>query len=79
MQHYFHCRIISYSQDMEATYQQMNRLKICDIYIQWTTLRASLVAQVVKNLPAICKIRDLSPGQEEIPEKEMATLSSILA
>ena len=64
---------------MEATYQQVNRLKICDIYIQQNTLRASLVVQVVKNLPAICKIQVLSLGQEEIEEKEMATLSSILA
>ena len=79
MQHYFHCSIISYSKDMEATYQQMNILKICDIYIQRNTLRASLVVQVVKNLPAICKIQVLSLGQEEIAEKEMATLSSILA
>ena len=68
-----------YSQDMEATYQQMSRLKICDIYIQQNTLRTSLVAQMVKNLPAICEIWVLSLGQEETLEKEMETHSSILA
>ena len=40
---------------------------------------ASLVAQSVKNLPAIQDTRVLSLGREDPLEKEMATQSSILA
>ena len=40
--------------------------------------RASLVAQMVKNLPAIQETRVWYLGQEDPLEKEMATLSSIL-
>ena len=43
--------------------------------IQW----ASLVAQSVKNLPAIQETQVLSLGWEDPLEKEMATHSSILA
>ena len=39
----------------------------------------SLVAQMVKNLPAVEKTQVRSLGQEEPPEEEMATHSSILA
>ena len=41
--------------------------------------RASLVAQMVKNLPAMWKTRIQSLGWEELLEKGMATHSSILA
>ena len=41
--------------------------------------RASLVAQMVKCLPAMWKTWVGSLGQEDPLEKEMATLSSILA
>ena len=41
--------------------------------------RASLVAQLVKNLPAMQETWVRSLGQEEPLEKEMATYSSILA
>ena len=41
--------------------------------------RASLVAQMVKNLPAMQEIQVLSLGQEDCLEEEMATHSSILA
>ena len=41
--------------------------------------RASLVAQMVKNLPAKQETRVQSLGQEDPLEKEMATHSSILA
>ena len=44
----------------------------------YNCLRASLVAQTVKNLPAMWKIQVRSLGQED-PEKGMATHSSILA
>ena len=40
---------------------------------------ASLVAQMVKNLPAMQKTQVQSLGWEDPPEKEMATHSSILA
>ena len=40
---------------------------------------ASLVAQKVKNLPAMHEIRVLSLGQEDSLEEGMATHSSILA
>ena len=38
-----------------------------------------LVAQSVENLPAVQETRLQSPGQEDPREKEMETLSSILA
>ena len=40
--------------------------------------RASLVAQMVKNLPARQETRVQSLGQEHVLEKEMATHSSTL-
>ena len=40
---------------------------------------ASLVAQMVKNLPAIQETQVQSLGQEDPLEKEIATCSSILA
>ena len=40
---------------------------------------ASLLAQTVKNLPAMQETRVRSLGQEDPPEKEMATHSGILA
>ena len=42
---------------------------------QW----ASLIAQSVKNLPAVQETRVQSLGGEDPLEKEMSTLSSILA
>ena len=41
--------------------------------------RASLVAQLVKNLPAVCKTWVRSLGQEDPLEEGMATHSSVLA
>ena len=40
---------------------------------------ASLMAQLVKNLPAMQEIQVRSLGWEDLLEKEMATHSSILA
>ena len=40
---------------------------------------ASLVAQMIKNLPAMQETLVLSLGQEDPLEKEMATHTSILA
>ena len=42
-------------------------------------LRASLVAQTVKRLPAVQETQVQSLGWEDTPEKEMATHSSTLA
>ena len=42
-------------------------------------VRASLVAQRLKRLPAMRKTRVRSLGLEDPPEKEMATHSTILA
>ena len=42
-------------------------------------IRASLVTQMVKNLPAMQEARVQSLGQDDPLEKEMATHSSILA
>ena len=41
--------------------------------------QASLVAQMVKNMPATWETRVRSPGWEDPLEQEMATHSSILA
>ena len=41
--------------------------------------RASLVAQLIKNLPAVERIWVRSLGCEDPPEKEMVNYSSILA
>ena len=43
------------------------------------SLEASLVAQIVKNLPAMREMWVQSLGQEDSLEKEMATHFSILA
>ena len=43
------------------------------------TLEASLVAQMVKSPPAVCKTQVRSLGWEDPLEKEMATHSCILA
>ena len=41
--------------------------------------RASLIAELVRNLPAMQETQVLSLGAEDPLEKEMATYSSILA
>ena len=40
---------------------------------------ASMVVQLVKNLTAMQETQAQSPGQEDAPEKEISTHSSILA
>ena len=49
------------------------------VLIQPSFLWASLVAQLVKNLPAVQETQVRSLGWEDPLEKEMATYSSILA
>ena len=41
-------------------------------------IEASIIAQLVKNLPAVQETQVLSLGREDLLEKEMATHSSIL-
>ena len=52
---------------------------ICSLLHYCTILWASLVAQMVKNLPAVWETQVQSLGQEDSLEKEMATHSGILA
>ena len=52
---------------------------VVQIYGQFHMLWASLVAQMVKNLPAMEETQVLSPSQEDPLEKGMTILSSILA
>ena len=49
------------------------------MYKVWNRKGASLLAQTVKNLPAMQESRVLSLGQEDPLEEGMATHSSILA
>ena len=52
------------------------------LVVQWLRIylpRASLVAQMVKSLPAVWETQVQSLGREDPLEKEMATHSSILA
>ena len=49
------------------------------IYGFVVSIRASLVVQMVKNLPAMQETQVQSLGQKDPLEKEMATHSSILA
>ena len=53
--------------------------KIPHVMGVWSRFGASLVAQTVKNLPAMQETRVRSLGWEDPLEKEMATRSSILA
>ena len=55
--------------------RENNCLSTFDIILVW----ASLVAQAVKNPPAMQETHTQSLGQEDPLEKEMATHSSILA
>ena len=49
------------------------------IGISLVTIRTSLVAQMVKHLPTMQETQVQSLRQEDLLEKEMATLCSILA
>ena len=57
---------------------KMRRVVLFHVWLS-VKLRASLVAQMVKNLPAMQETQILSRGREDPLEKEMATHSSILA
>ena len=55
-----------------------NKNKTSDGNIIIVTIRASLVAQLVKNLPAMQETQVQSLGQKDPLEKGMATYSCIL-
>ena len=57
-----------------------SQLSVCSLWYKtrWW-VRHSLVAQMVKNLPAMQETQVWFPGQEDLLEKEMTTPSSILA
>ena len=61
---------------IQSEVSQKNKRQI--LYVN-TYIWASLVAQVVKNLPAIQETQVRSLGQEDLLEKGMATHFSILA
>ena len=50
----------------------------CVVYVQYYISLASLVAQTVKNLPAMKETRVQSLGCKDPLEKGMATLSMVL-
>ena len=58
-------------------YQLTN--KSLNFMFSYHSARAFLVAQMVKNLPAVQEVQVQYLGQEDPLEKEMATHSSILA
>ena len=63
-------------------YQAGGCLVVCQVHCSCRLLKysnAGLVAQMVKNLPAVKETWVRSLGQEDPLEKEMATHSSILA
>ena len=55
------------------------KISIFHVTLQIIYLRASLVAQLVKNLPAKQETQVKSLGREDLLKKSMATLCSILA
>ena len=71
------CLIILSAQDLESDFLQMPWFLLFGSGIGDHS--SSLVAQSVKNLPAVQEIWVLSLGWEDPLEKEMATHSSILA
>ena len=52
---------------------------LCDIGCVLSHFRSSLIAQLVKNLPAVQETQVRSLGWEDPLEKELATHSSVLA
>ena len=56
-----------------------SRTRLNDVLSLISLLRASLVAQTVKNSPAKQETQVRSLSQEDLLEEEMATRSSILA
>ena len=53
--------------------------EVCFVLFQWSIFLASLVSQMVKNLPAVQEILVRSLGQGDPLEKGITTHSSVLA
>ena len=73
-----------------SVHQHIKKHTICGIYMQWNIIShkknsdvlihaTTLLAQLVKNLPAVQETWVRSLGWEDLLEEEMATHSSILA
>ena len=62
-----------------STVGDMNLTLVRELRLRDHYMRASLVAQMVKNLPAVHETRVQSLGHENPLEKGMATYSNILA
>ena len=59
--------------------RKLDNLSSLDRYLSCYYIRASLIAQLVKNLPVMQETQDSYLGQEDPLEKEMAVHSSMLA
>ena len=72
---------LSHEFDISRSLRQVGSHSICPVTGLFHSVQcvASLVAQMVKNLPAMQETQVWSLGQEDPLEKEMATHSSILA
>ena len=71
--------ILYYSSVLSPILWHIYFLKMLLTEVQLNISRASLVAQMVKNLPAMQETKVWSLDQEDVMEKGMATHSSILA
>ena len=78
---FFHLFFLIYRRDLFEEILKNKKLHkdLTSTDIVVNLLRASLVAQLVKNLPAVQEAQVQSLVQEDPLEKEMATHSSILA
>ena len=65
------------SPNAPSTFPSCNVFSLFRLSVLQTSLRASLVAQMVKNLPTVQEIQVQSLGQEDPLEKEMGTHSGI--
>ena len=63
----------------QILYHQSHPTLIFALTLPTSSIRASLVPQTIKNLPAVQETRVWSLGQDDALEKGMATHSSILA
>ena len=70
------CPILTSTSSIDGTLDSNLKQKAC---LSWEVCLSHLVAQLVKNLPAMWKTRVRSLGQEDALEKAMTTHSSILA
>ena len=81
-----HCSTVYNSQAMkhginQNVHQQINGSRGCeiDIYVCVCVYRDSLIAQLIKNLPAMQEAPVQFLGWEDLLEKEKATHSSVVA